>query len=210
MAWTLARVVRPEGERWRISLRGAERIDHLPDGDALRPGELVLLEGEPGDWRALRGPLHAGPWSSAWRLQALTPEEKRLSPLFSARGDWVIDPDGLPVEHGLLRVGPDSFAHVLSYAGWRLGDLEGQELSFEQYTLEDLQLLVLRAEGCPEPEDAGEALPRDPLPRFEELKPVVLVPPRAPEPPPELPPEPPPVAEAPKPPPSQLGLFGLG
>lgn len=198
MAWMLARLVEAEGERWRLITRGHEQLCHLPIEPDLRPGDLVLLQGEPGDWRAVQGPLHAGSWPAEIprELAALDHEDKRLNPLFSARGDWLIDPAGHPCEHGLLRVGAETFAHVLSYAGWRLGDIEGEDARFERYTLGEAELLVLRADGAPPPRDEGEALPRYPLPRFEEAAPAATTWPAAP----------PPAPVAPKPAPSQLTL----
>lgn len=213
MAWMLARLVEAEGECWRLILRGDQQLCRLPIEAELRPGDLVLLQGEPGDWRAVQGPLHAGSWPAELPrdLAALNPEDKRLNPLFSARGDWLIDPAGQPCEHGLLRVGAETFAHVLSYAGWRLGDIEGEEARFERYTLGEAELLVLRAEGAPPPRDEGEALPRYPLPRFEDLRPRAV---EAAPPPVETLPTTEPAEQLPaekpleKLPSTQLGLFG--
>ncbi|MCB9761158.1 MAG: hypothetical protein H6739_15060 [Alphaproteobacteria bacterium] len=151
MAWMLCRVLKVSETTLRVAMRGGDASVPRPP-QALRKGDAVLMAFTELGWGRICGPLRCSPWPEGLpepeQLCAAPGSETR--PLrIAVRGDWVRDPSGRVCERALLRTKKGELVPLLSYAGWRLGDLEGQDVELVRYAVVDGQALYVLTEDTP-------------------------------------------------------------
>lgn len=165
MPWLHAHLKdQPTGTSRRLlNYRLKDCMEDVPETVRNLPaGAHVLLDGWPDHWGSGQALPQVSTWPGYLPPPAVLREHRgpqpvhlRLEPVKT--GDYAEDADGRACEIATIKLGGREQAILISYAGWRLNDLEGQELPFYVVTLQDRVVYVLSARGVPDPPAAGWA-----------------------------------------------------